>query len=288
MATLLESCLQALRKVTTYPHWELIVVDNGSQEAATLALFEKYKVEWGEAFRVIRQDIPFNFSTLVNHGVKVAKGEIILLLNNDTEILGPSDWLQEMLGFAQHPDIACVGCKLLYPQDNTIQHAGLVCGVAGVANHSHKHFPANSTGYFHRLAIVANYSAITGACLMVRKALWEEVNGFDENLGIAFNDVDFCLKLLKQGLRHVVLPQVHFYHHESKTRGLETTATKQKRLAKEAAYMKKRWGWILQDDPFYSPHLTREWEDFRLGSQSIYYRREKQESWWQKIWKGSS
>lgn len=270
MATMLDSCLQALRNLTTYPHWELIVVDNGSQESVTLALFEKYKVEWGDTFRVIRQDIPFNFSTLVNHGVTVAKGEIILLLNNDTEVIGPPDWLQEMIGFAQHPEIACVGCKLLYPQDHTIQHQGLLCGVAGIANHGHKHFPANSTGYFNRLAMVANYSAVTGACLMVKRTLWGAVNGFDENLAIAFNDVDFCLKLLHQGLRHVVLPQVTFYHHESKTRGLETTTTQKQRLAQEEAYMQKRWGWILQDDPFYSPHLTRDSEDFTLNPESIY------------------
>ena len=207
----------------------------------------------------------------MNQGVNAAKGDIILLLNNDTEILGTPNWLQEMIGFAQHPEIACVGCKLLYPQDNTIQHTGLICGIGGIANHSHKHFPAESRGYFNRLAIVANYSAITGACLMVERALWDQVNGFDENLAIAFNDVDFCLKLLKRGLRHVVLPQVTFYHYESKTRGLEDSTAKQVRLNQEEAYMKERWGALLQNDAFYNPHLTKKSEDFSLSQGSIYY-----------------
>jgi GT2 family glycosyltransferase len=282
MATMLTSCLEAICRVTTYPHWELIIIDNGSQATATFNLFEKYLTQLGSKFNVIRHDIPFNFSKLVNYGVDVAKGEIILLLNNDTKIIGPPDWLQEMIGFAQHPEIAGVGCKLLYPQDNTIQHAGLISGIAGIANHGHKHSPANSTGYFNRLALVANYSAVTGACLMVKRTLWEAVNGFDENLAIAFNDVDFCLKLLKLGLRHVVLPQVVFYHHESKTRGLETTVTQKKRLAQEEAYMKKRWEKVLQNDPFYNPHLTRHSEDFTLNPESIYSCNREEDSWLRK------
>ncbi|MDM8558966.1 glycosyltransferase family 2 protein [Candidatus Parabeggiatoa sp. HSG14] len=271
MASMLAQCIESIRAITTYPHWEIIIVDNGSQETATFELFEKYQAKLGDAFTVSRHDIPFNFAKLVNHGVNTAKGEIILLLNNDTEILGPSDWLQEMIGFAQHPEIACVGCKLLYPQDNTIQHAGLICGVGGIANHGHKHFPAKSTGYFNRLATVANYSAITGACLMIRRELWGKVKGFDENLAIAFNDVDFCLKLLKKNFRHVVLPQVTFHHYESKTRGLEDTSAKKERLHQEEVYMKQRWGSVLENDPFYNPHLTKKTENFTLNQESIYY-----------------
>jgi GT2 family glycosyltransferase len=271
MASMLYRCIEAICTITTYPNWEIIIVDNGSIETETFALFEKYRTELGTAFTVSRHDKPFNFSELVNQGVNTAKGDIILLLNNDTEILGTPDWLQEMIGFAQHSEIACVGCKLLYPQDNTIQHTGLICGIGGIANHSHKHFPAESRGYFNRLAIVANYSAITGACLMVERALWDQVNGFDENLAIAFNDVDFCLKLLKNSLRHVVLPQVTFYHYESKTRGLEDSTAKQVRLSQEEAYMKQRWGALLQNDSFYNPHLTKRSEDFSLSQGSIYY-----------------
>ena len=270
-APILAQCINSIIKITTYSHWEIIVVDNGSTEAETLALFEHYQAELGEAFTVCRHDSPFNFAKLVNEGVKVAQGDIILLLNNDIELLSPSDWLQEMIGFAQHPEIAAVGCKLLYPQDNTLQHAGLICGIGGIANPGHKHFPADSVGYFKRLAVVANYSAITGACLMIQRVLWEQVNGFDENLKIAFNDVDFCLKLLQNGFRHVVLPHVTFYHYESKSRGLENTTIKKKRLKQETAYMKKRWGTLLQNDPFYNPNLTQKVEDFRLATNSRYY-----------------
>ncbi|HEW98520.1 MAG: hypothetical protein DRR16_00825 [Candidatus Parabeggiatoa sp. nov. 3] len=282
MAAMLAHCIESIRTLTTYPNWEIIIVDNGSTNAITFALFEKYQAELGQAFTVSRHDIPFNFSKLVNHGVKAANGDIILLLNNDTTVLGPPNWLQEMIGFAQHPKIAAVGCKLLYPEDNTIQHAGLICGLGGIANHGHKHFPANSPGYFNRLAIVSNYSAITGACLMIKRTLWEQINGFDEQLAIAFNDVDFCLKLLNKGLRHVVLPHVTFYHHESKSRGLENTAAKKNRLRQEEAYMKQRWGAILQKDPFYNPHLTKQAEDFRLASDSIYYSQARKK-WW-KLW----
>jgi GT2 family glycosyltransferase len=271
MAETLARCIEAIRVVTTYPHWEIIIVDNGSTEAATFALFEKYQAELGNAFTVYRHDIPFNFSKLVNQGVNVAKGDIVLLLNNDTEILGSPNWLEEMIGFAQLPEIACVGCKLLYPDDDTIQHAGLICGIGGIANHSHKHFTAESRGYFNHLAMVANYSAITGACLMVKRMLWDQVKGFDENLAVAFNDVDFCLKLLTSGLRHVVLPQVTFYHYESKTRGLENSEANKIRLTQEEAYMKQRWGTLLENDPFYNPHLTTKNEDFSLSQESIYY-----------------
>ncbi|EDN69026.1 glycosyl transferase, group 2 family protein [Beggiatoa sp. PS] len=282
MAQTVAQCIDAIRNITTYPNWEIVVVDNGSTEADTFALFEKYQTELGDAFRVCRQDKPFNFSQLMNEGVKIAKGDIILLLNNDTEIVGPPDWLQAMIGFAQHPKIGVVGCKLLYPQDKTIQHAGLICGIGGVANPGHKYFPADSPGYFNRLAVVANYSAITGACLMVERKLWEQVKGFDENLAIAFNDVDFCLKLLNKGFYHVVLPYVTFYHYESKSRGLENTVTKKKRLQSEEAYMRQRWGALLQNDPFYNPHLTKKVEDFRLASDSIYYC-EDAKKWWQRL-----
>lgn len=271
MAPLLARCIDSICAITTYPHWEIIVIDNASTEAATLALFEKYQANLGNRFTVSCYNDAFNFSKLVNQGVKIAQGEIILLLNNDTEILEPPDWLQHMIGFAQHPEIAGVGAKLLYPADETIQHAGLICGVAGVANHGHKHFPVNSSGYFNRLTLVTNYSAITGACLMVKRVLWETVNGFDDNLAIAFNDVDFCLKLLQNGLRHVVLPSVIFYHHESKSRGLENTFAKKRRLSQEEAYMKRRWESFLKNDPFYNPHLTRHLEDFSLDPDSIYY-----------------
>ncbi len=269
MASMLSRSIEAIRAITRYPHWELIIVDNDSQEEATLILLEKYRQELGAT--LITHAGRFNFSHLVNRGVQAARGDLILLLNNDTEILGPADWLEEMIGFAQRPAIGAVSCKLLYPQDHTIQHAGLICGIGGLANHSHKHFPAESTGYFDRLAMVSNYSAVSGACLMVKRSLWDSVNGFDENLVVAFNDVDFCLKLLAQGYRHVVLPHVVFYHHESKTRGLEDTPEKKQRLTQEQAYMEGRWGERLRQDPYYNPHLTKHAEDFAVHPGSVYY-----------------
>ena len=262
---ILRRCIDSINKFTSYPNWEIIIVDNGSTETETLQLLTEYKT----IHQVFKYDIPFNFSKLVNYGVQKATGEIILLLNNDTEVIGPTNWLQEMIGFAQHPEIGVVGCKLLYQQDSTIQHAGLICGIGGVANHSHKYFPIESNGYYDRLAVVSNYSAITGACLMVERKLWE--SGFDENLSIAFNDVDFCLRLLDQGFRNVVLPQVTLYHHESKTRGLDNTSAKQTRLQTEESYMQQRWWTILQNDPFYNPNLTKSAENFTINHASIYY-----------------
>lgn len=271
MANILAPCLQSLCQLTSYSHWEIVLVDNGSREAATFAVFSEYQTRLDTRFKVLRSDEPFNFSRLVNHGVDQATGEFILLLNNDTRIVEPNNWLQEMLGFAQQPEIGCVSCKLLYLEDNTIQHAGLICGIGGIANPSHKYFPSACNGYFNRLKIVANYSAVTGACLLIKRALWEQADGFDENLAIAFNDVDFCLKLGQFGYRHVVLPHVIFYHEESKSRGFEDTDSKKIRLQHEQSYMEQRWGTLLQSDPFYSPHLTKRAENFSLSHESGYY-----------------
>lgn len=275
MAATLATCIDAIKNKTTYKNWEIIVVDNNSQAVTTFELFERYQAELGTAFKVCQHNAPFNFSTLVNRGVETAQGEIIFLLNNDTEVITPPQWLEEMIGFAQQPAIGCVGCKLLYPQDNTIQHAGLICGIGGIANYSHKHFSSCEPGYFDRLAVVSQYAAVTGACLMVERTLWDKVNGFDENLAVAFNDVDFCLKLLALGFQHVVLPHVMLYHHESKSRGLEDTTSKQRRLAQETRYMEQRWSTVLWEDPFYNPHLTRYTEDFALNPNSAYFSSDK-------------
>ena len=270
-ARLLDRCLTSLLRKTNYTHIEIIIVDNGSKATETFELFEHYQQQLTSCFQVIRHDHPFNFSQLVNLGVAHAQGDIILLLNNDMEFIHPCHWLEEMIGFAQHPDIACVSAKLLYPQDDTIQHAGIVCGIGGVANHGHRHFSSKHPGYFNRLAVVSNVSAVTGACLMVEKALWEKVNGFDENLAIAYNDIDFCLKLQSLALRHVVLPHITFYHYESKSRGFDTTQEKQARLFREHQYMQERWQERLTNDPCYNPHLTLYNEDFAISPESMYY-----------------
>jgi len=270
-ADLLSPCLDSIIDKTDYSNWEMIIVDNGSQETKTFQLFDSYKKRLGsQRFKVHPEPTPFNFSYLVNQGVKAAQGSIILLLNNDTEVISPSNWLEEMIAYAQRQTIGCVGSKLLY-SNNTIQHAGVICGIDCIAGHSHLNFPLQSPGYFDRLSFVANYSAVTGACLMIKRSLWEKVDGFDEQLVVAGNDVDFCLRLLKQGYRHVVLPQVLLYHHESKSRGEMDSSSQKLRVALEIEFMQKRWPKIWMPDAYYSPHLNQKKAgDFSLNPNSIY------------------
>jgi glycosyltransferase involved in cell wall biosynthesis len=269
-ASLLADCLESICTDNPYLNWEVIIVDNGSKEAETFELFAEYQQKLGKQFKVLPCPGAFNFSYLVNQGVKAAKGQFLLLLNNDTKLLAPTNWLEEMVGYAQRQQIACVGIKLLYP-DNTLQHAGVVCGIGGVANHSHLNHPIESPGYFSRLTIVSNYSAVTAACLMIRRELWELVDGFDEKLAVAFNDVDFCLRLWEKGYRHVILPHVQFYHYESKSRGREDTPEKLQRFHKEIAYMQKRWKTVLDDDPYYNINLSKFACDFSIDLNSIYH-----------------
>ena len=189
-------------------------------------------------------------------GVRNAAGELVLLLNNDIEVVS-EEWLSEMAAQALRPRIGAVGVKLLYP-DDTVQHAGVVLGIGGIAGHSHKYYANDQPGYFDRLRITANCAAVTGACLMVKKARFLEVGGFDEALSVAFNDVDFCIRLLKAGYYNLCLSHLTLYHHESQTRGPEDTVEKQIRFRGEIDLMKERWGSLLKNDPFYSPHLTRD------------------------------
>ena len=259
-ADLLEKCLRSVVEKTSYKRVEFVIVDNGSKEADTFRLFKRWQERLKGQFKVVRYDIPFNFSLLVNQGVKAAAGELILLLNNDVELIGPASWLEEMGGYALREEIGCVGAVLLYP-DNTIQHGGIFLGVSGdpslppVARHAFKGQPASYPGYFDHLKVVTNYAAVTAACMMVRRELWEKVGGFDETLAVSFNDVDFCLRLLKNGYRHVVLPHVRLYHYESKSRGYEQTKRDRLRFLKEVYIMRKRWQAYLDHDPYLNPNL---------------------------------
>ncbi len=260
---LLESCVRSIIDKTTYINFEIIVIDNGSVKPETLSFFETITKEYSRV-KVIRFDQPFNYSAINNYGVEKAKGEIIGLINNDIEVISP-EWLEEMLSHALRPEIGCVGAKLYY-QDDTIQHAGVILGLGGVAGHSHKYFPGKHPGYFHRLNIVHNISAVTAACLVVRKSLYEQVGGLEEdNLQIAFNDVDFCLKVRSAGYRNLWTPYAELYHYESKSRGEEDTPEKRKRFNSEISFMKKKWGDLLMIDPYYSPNLTLDREDFSLN-----------------------
>jgi len=263
LGQVLDRCLNSIFTKTTYPNYEVILIDNGSDESEALNVIERWKEKESSRFKCYRLDIPFNHSKLNNYAVEKAEGNYLLFLNNDTEVLVP-DWIEGMVEQAQRPTIGAVGAFLLYPDDDTIQHAGVVLGLRGLANHSHKNFPHHSFGYFGKLCSVSNYSAVTGACLMCRRDLFQQVRGFEEELAVAFNDVDFCLKILKEGYFNVCLPHVVLYHHESKSRGSDDTPEKQSRVGREIQFMQARWKAVIDRDPHYSIHLTRNREDYSL------------------------
>jgi glycosyltransferase involved in cell wall biosynthesis len=261
---LLSVCLASIFEKSSYDRFEVVVVDNGSVEKETFALFERWGAREPERFRVEHYDIPFNYPRINNRGAEVAAGDLLLFLNNDTEVISP-DWLERMAGFAARPSIGAVGAKLLYG-DDSIQHAGVVLGIGGVAGHGHLGFPCDSPGNNQgRLMLQANYAAVTAACLMVKRSDFEAVGGFTEELAVAFNDVDFCIKLLMQGRYNILLPEVQLYHYESKSRGYEDTPEKIARFKHEESWMKERWGELLESDPFYNPNLTLEAMDYRVG-----------------------
>ena len=201
----------------------------------------------------------------MNNGAVVeAKGEFVGLINNDIEVIS-ADWLGEMISIASQPGVGAVGARLWYP-DDTLQHGGVILGLGGVAGHSHKGLPRGAPGYFWRAQLIQTLSAVTAACLIIRKDIFQEVGGLDEeNLKVAFNDVDFCIRVREAGYRNVWTPYAELYHHESASRGLEDTPEKKQRFASEAKFIKQRWGKILQEDPAYSPNLTVDREDFSLG-----------------------
>lgn len=250
---LVRMCLQSILEKTTYPNYDILLVDNGSDEPASLAYF--HEVSEHPRVQVIRDDRDFNFSALNNAAVKRARGEIVGLINNDIEVITPG-WLQEMVGLALRPGVGAVGARLWYP-DDTLQHAGVIVGVGGVAGHAHLGRRRGDGGYFGRAEVTQNYQAVTAACLLVRKSTYLEVGGLnEEHLKVAFNDVDFCLKLVEAGWRNVWTPFAEMYHHESATRGYEDTPAKKARFDSEVQYMLRRWGAVLQNDRTYNPNLS--------------------------------
>jgi glycosyltransferase involved in cell wall biosynthesis len=256
---LIKQCIDSIVAKTIYNNYEIIVVDNNSDDPQALAYFES--LEKNRNIRIIRDQRPFNFSALNNTAVKHARGEYIGLINNDIEVISP-DWLTEMVSLAMQPNVGCVGARLWYTND-TLQHGGVVIGLGGVAGHSHKHLQKKSPGYFYRAQLIQTMSAVTAACLIIKKSIYQEVKGLDEeNLTIAFNDVDFCLRVRDAGYRNIWTPYAELYHHESATRGFEDTPEKKLRFGKEILYMKTRWGNALMSDPAYSPNLTLNREDF--------------------------
>ena len=259
---LLQQCVESILKKTIYLNYEILIIDNGSDDPAILHYFNKIQVE--ARVKVVRDDSPFNFSALNNATVKLAQGELLGLLNNDLEVISP-EWLSEMVSIALQPQVGAVGAKLWYPNE-TLQHGGVIVGLGGVAGHAHYYLPKNHYGYFGRANLINSFSAVTAACLIIRKTIYEEVGGLDEiNLQVAFNDVDFCLRVREAGYRNIWTPYSELYHHESATRGFEDTPEKQVRFIKEAQYMERRWGELLFNDPSYSPNLTLDYADFSLA-----------------------
>ena len=261
---LLRQCIGSILSKTSYPNYEILVVDNGSDQAETLDYLKTLTAH--PQIRVIRDNYAFNYSALNNYAVTFAKGEILALVNDDIEVgdVASTDWLTEMVGHALRPGVGAVGARLWYP-NQTLQHAGMVL-VGGVARHVHKHLPKGQTGFNGRAVLTQNFSAVTGACLVVKKAFFEQVGGLnDQELAVGFNDVDFCLKLLEAGYRNVWTPNAELIHHESATRGQDNSPAKQRRAEKELRYMRKRWGDKLHIDPAYSPNLSDGHDDMSLA-----------------------
>lgn len=256
---ILSLCIGSILEKTCYKNFEILILDNQSQDPETLAYFETVKNH--PKVNVVPYDYPFNFSAINNYGVKHARGEIVGLINNDVEVIAP-DWLTEMVSHALRPDIGCVGAKLLYGND-TVQHAGVICGLGGVAGHAHRGYPKDAPGYCNRLQSIQNFSAVTAAALLVRKAVYEAVGGMNETeLTVALNDVDFCLRVREAGYRNLWTPYAELYHHESVSRGADDSPQKMTRFNAERKYMQSRWAAVLTNDPCYNPNLTLDREDF--------------------------
>ena len=257
-----QRCVSSIIEKTTYQNYEIIMADNGSTDPKMHELYAKFEQQLPGRFFVESIDIPFNFSTINNRAAKKAHGEYLLFLNNDTEVI-TENWLTLMVSFAQQERIGCVGAKLLYP-NNTVQHAGVILGLGGVAGHGHYGYPHGDLGYFGRLAINVNYSAVTAACLLMKKADFDAVGGFEEAFTVAFNDVDLCLKVQALGRDNVWLHEAELYHFESQTRGYDDKGKKKKRFEQEKVMMEEKWGPLIENDPFYNPNLTRDIPNFSL------------------------
>ncbi len=258
----LDLCIRSLMEKGTYKNLEFIVIENNSTEEATFSYYEQIQKEFPNV-KVVTWKEGFNFSAINNFGVQFAKGEYLLFLNNDTEII-EKDVIQEMLGYCQREEVGAVGARLLY-QDDTIQHAGVVVGFGGIAGHTFIGLHRAENSYFHRAMCAQDYSAVTAACLMTKRSLFDQAGGFTEELAVAFNDIDFCMKIRSLGKLVVYNPYALLYHYESKSRGLEDTPEKVARFNREIAIFAKRWPDILKNgDPYYNPNLTLRKSNFAL------------------------
>lgn len=259
---LVRQCVESIQRRSTYPDWEIVLVDNGSDDPAAVAYFQQLAQQ--PRIRVLRDDSPFNYSALNNRAVAQAQGEVIALVNNDIEVLSPG-WLEEMVSLALQPGVGAVGARLWYP-NRTLQHGGVLLGPGGLAVHANKGLPRGLNGYAGRAALIQTFSAVTAACLVVRKSVYEQVGGLDEaHLAVAYNDVDFCLRLHALGLRNVWTPYAELVHHESATRGDDFAPAHRERFERERQTMLARWQSVIDHDPAYNPNLRLDSEDMGLA-----------------------
>lgn len=275
---LLKTCVESILNLTTYKNYEIVIIENNSVEKETFEYYEKLKIN--EKVKILNyteylknkienevQDnniSEFNYSALINFGVKNTDGDFVLQLNNDTKLL-TKNWLELFIGYAQNEDIGAVGARLYY-EDKEIQHAGIAYGIGGTAGNLLVNLPYGEHAYFGRESATRNVSAVTGACLFARRDIYEEVGFMDENLfKVAFNDVDFCLKILEKGYRIVYNPYIELYHFESKSRGYEYSKKQEERFEKESNNFKEKWKNLLKaPDPYYNPNFSRETCNFDL------------------------
>lgn len=259
----LTRCISSILERSTYDNYEIIIVENNSVSEEIFSYYKK--IQENPAIRVITYEGEFNYSKINNLGVSQAAGEYVLLLNNDTSVITP-DWLEELLMYAQRKDVGAVGAKLYY-EDRTIQHAGVVLGLGAhrTAGHSHYRVDHRNLGYMGRLCYAQNVMAVTGACLMMRKSLYEELGGLDEGFAVALNDVDLCIRAWKAGRVNVFTPFAELYHYESASRGTDLSGANAERYEKESALFRERWKELLaQGDPYYNPNFSLDRSDFAL------------------------
>ncbi len=249
----LRSCIRSLKENTTYKNFEILIIENNS---TTKEIFSYYKeLSREENIRIFNWKKEFNYSAINNFGARKARGEYLLFLNNDIQVITP-DWMEEMLGVCQREEVGAAGVKLIYP-DNTIQHAGCVIGIGGIAGHMFVDMPAERSGYLHKASLLQDMSAVTAACMMIKRSVFQKVKGFTEELAVAFNDVDLCLKVRREGYLIVYDPYARLYHMESKTRGAEDSEAKMRRFQTEIEYMRCHWLDILKKgDPYYNKNLS--------------------------------
>ena len=263
----LKKCIDSILEKTTYLNYEILIINNNSTDENTLSYLSELSLNY-KIQVILDSTSPFNYSLINNSAVTMASGDLICFMNDDTEVIS-NDWLTEMVSLTLQKNVAFVGCKLLYA-DNTIQHAGVVLGIKGLAGHAFKYFPSTSPGYFCRALLTSEYSAVTAACTLIKKEIFLKLKGFDpDNLKVAFNDVDICIRAIDKGYRNIFTPFALLYHYESKSRGYDVTSDQKKRSKNEFLYVSKKWYKYIFTDKCYSPNLTLNFENFSYDKSRV-------------------